>query len=180
MWKSLDVDVDATYTRGASARTSANDCRKVLRAGIWLLRNGFGRMQLLPYVAPSGCYWRCEFRPSGHRELAFYRYTSGSGAKYLENHCGGSVPPSISAKALACAILRSAPEDALARCRGDLDDSVAAWVQHLNRVLQRSLLPAAFDEMTTDFSRWDLYPAEGGGPTTESLPPQPGYEPPTA
>ena len=28
--------------------------RKVVQAGIWLIRNGFGRMAILPYASPSG------------------------------------------------------------------------------------------------------------------------------
>lgn len=33
---------------------------QVLRAGAWLIRNGYGAMRLLPYTAPSGCYWMPE------------------------------------------------------------------------------------------------------------------------
>jgi hypothetical protein len=167
----LARNMDAEY----ESTKPLNSCRKVLEAGIWLLQNGFGRMQLLPYVAPSGCYWRCEFHPPGRPSLAFYKYTTGCGTKYLANHCGGSVRSSISPKTLAQAIIRSVPEDAQMRCSGSLDLKVADWIQQLDHVLERDLIPAAFDEMTTDYSRWDLYPAFGGGPTGERFMPQPGY-----
>jgi hypothetical protein len=167
----VDEELDAAHASGQYRQT-------VIRAGIWLLQNGFGRMQLLPYVAPSGCYWRCEFHPSDRRSQAFYKYSSSSGWKYLENHCGGSVRRSISPKALANAIMRSVPEDAQVRCCGDLSPETAAWIGELEHVLRRGLAPAAFHEYTTDYSRWDLYPSDGGGPIEERFPPQPGYVPP--
>lgn len=111
-------------------------CQTILRAGIWLLQNGFGRMQLLPYVAPSGCYWRCEFHTPRPRPLAIYRYTTGSGAKYLENHDNGAVRSTISPKSLAIKIMSSVPEAAKTRCQGELSPDVAAWIELLVHVLE--------------------------------------------
>lgn len=86
------------------------NCEKVLRAGIWLIRNGYGRMTILPYTAPSGCYWRCEFHPVGQPRKAFFRYSTGSSSKYLQDHHGGRVRRSISPKGLAQAIMRNVPD----------------------------------------------------------------------
>jgi hypothetical protein len=55
--------------------------RKVVQAGIWLIRNGYGQMSILPYASPSGCYWRCEYHPAGRPSRAFYRYSTGCGSK---------------------------------------------------------------------------------------------------
>ena len=65
-------------------------CRRVLEAGIWLIRNGYGRMAILPYAAPTGA-WRCEYHVLGRPDKVLFRYTSASENKYLADHCGGSV-----------------------------------------------------------------------------------------
>jgi hypothetical protein len=69
-------------------------------------RTGWGRMQILPYIASSDCYWRCELHPTGKPNLPFYWYSGSSDYRFLENHCGGAVRKNISAEALANAISR--------------------------------------------------------------------------
>lgn len=147
--------------------------RRVLDAGIWLIRNGYGRMMLLPYAAPSGCYWRCEFHPPGRPGKSFFRYSTGSGAKYLMDHCGGSVRKGISGKRLAEAIMKSVPDDAKAACVGDAPPETLRWLVELERVLAQGYLPQAFHEYSADYSRWDLISTErsNGRP----MEPQPGY-----
>lgn len=134
------------------------DCRKVVDAGIWLLRNGYGRMALLPYVAPSGCYWRCEFHPVGAPSNPFFRYTSASEAKYLKDHGGQRVRRSITFKGLARAILRHASPDILKECKGGLSSEMEAWLTQLERYLEMHWVPSAYDNSGEEPSRtrWNL------------------------
>ncbi|RQQ15534.1 hypothetical protein DF107_09075 [Burkholderia stagnalis] len=151
---------------------------KVLRAGIWLIRNGYGKMMLLPYAAPSGCAWRCEFHPAGRPGKAFYRYSTSSKAKYLENHSGDPVRRDVSAKALAQAIMKGVPDDIKAACEGDATPETLHWLDRLDVALDADFLPEAFHEYTEDFSQWGLISlARGNG---EPIPPQPGYVEPGA
>lgn len=134
------------------------DCRKVIDAGIWLMRNGYGRMTLLPYVAPSGCYWRCEFHPSGAPKNPFFSYTSGSEGKYLNNHGGQRVRRNITPKGLARAILRPAATDILKECEGELSREMEAWLVELERKLDQRWIPLAYDNSGEELSctRWNL------------------------
>lgn len=148
------------------------DCEKVLRAGIWLIRNGYGQMQILPYLAPSGCYWRCEFHPTGKSQKAFYRYSTGSGGKYLQDHCGGSVRRSVSAKRLAQAIMVSVSQDMKDRCAGEVTHQTDEWLATLERALDQELIPQAFEDWG-DYVDWKLVSLHGK--PESSMRPQPGY-----
>lgn len=162
---------------GASIEDQTFDsCRKVLEAGVWLIRNGYGRMGLVPYASPSGAYWRCEFQPIGRISKAFFRYSSSSGARYLAAHCGGSVRRTISAKSLGKAILTSVPSDVVETVQGEATAETLAWLRELEGTLDRRYLPCAFQEYTEDYTQWDLVSLFGDA--TASMKPQPGYVPP--
>lgn len=148
------------------------DCEKVLRAGIWLIRNGYGKMAILPYLAPSGCYWRLEFHPIGQPKKAFYRYSTGSAGKFLLNHCGGSVRRSISPKGLARAIMVSVPQDMKDRCAGEVTHQTDEWLAALERALDQGLIPKAFEDWG-DYTDWKLVSLHGR--PESSMRPQPGY-----
>lgn len=149
------------------------DCEKVINAGVWLIRNGYGRLGLLPYASPSGCSWRCEFHPIGRPGNALFRYSTGSGAKYLQDHCGGTVRRNISPKGLARAIMVSVPEDLKERCAGEVTEQMEEWLKALERALSQRWIPEAFHEYSSDDSRWDLVSIHGALPST--IEPQPGY-----
>ncbi|HSD37757.1 MAG TPA: hypothetical protein VLC92_09620 [Rhodocyclaceae bacterium] len=149
------------------------DCENVLRAGIWLVRNGYGKLALLPYLSPSGCYWRCEFHPIGQPRKTLYRYSTGSAGKYLQDHHGGRVRRSISPKGLALAIMRSVPDESKALCAGDVSPETESWLEQVERALSLQWIPQAFHEYTDDFSRWDLVSLHGA--PSSSIDPQPGY-----
>ncbi len=149
-----------------------SNCEKVIKAGIWLIRNGYGRLAVLPYAAPSGCYWRCEFHPIGQPKHAFFRYTTGSAARYLQDHCGGSVRRTISPKRLAKAIMATVPEDLKQRCAGDCLVETEQWLVSLERALSQKLIPQAFEDYG-DYIDWKLISIHGH--TGSWLKPQPGY-----
>lgn len=149
-----------------------HNCSTVIAAGIWLIRNGYGKLQLLPYAAPSGCYWRCEFYPPGRPSKAFYRYSTSSAYRYLENHCGGRLSKSVKPSTLAKAIMVSVPDDVKAQCEGEVSRETEQWLAELERALAGMLVPEAFHDMTEDYSRWMLVNAFGG---SGSMAPQPGY-----
>ena len=111
--------------------------RKVVQAGIWLIRNGFGRMAILPYASPSGCYWRCEFHPVGRASKAFYRYSTGCGSKYLQQHCGGSIRSTISPQKLAEAIMVSVSDDIKSAISGDVSAEMLRWLEDLERHVEK-------------------------------------------
>lgn len=148
-------------------------CKRVIEAGIWLIRNGYGRLGILAYASPSGCHWRCEFHPLGRPGKPIYRYTSANLHKYLANHCGGSVRSSISAEKLAKAILISVPEDLVAACSGVASKETLDWLLILERVLNQGYLPEAFSDHMEKCSRWAQVSFVGLPATT--MDPQPGY-----
>ena len=97
--KAIDGDVGLEFTDSEPPEAKIMAAgKRVIEAGIWLIRNGYGRLGILPYAAPSGCYWRCEFQPLGRSSKPIYRYSSSNVDKYLASHCGGSVRSSISLK----------------------------------------------------------------------------------
>lgn len=147
-------------------------CSSVLQAGRWLMLNGWGNMLMLPYIAPSG-YWRCAFHPLGKPSREFYRYSSSSVFRFLENHCGGSVRRGMAPERLAQAIVKSVPEEVRDQCQGRCSPELQRWLDEVNAQLERGALPAAFDENTEDHSRWRLWAT--WGTLGETLPPPPGY-----
>ena len=90
----------------ANPGSAVRAAHKVLLAGVHLIENeGLGGMALLPDASGSGA-WRCQFHPIGRPSRAFYSYSSSAGFSFLADHCGGSVPKTISPKALAKAIMK--------------------------------------------------------------------------
>lgn len=153
--------------------------KKVILAGIWLIRNGYGNMMILPYVAPSGAYWRCEFHPVWHPSKAFYRYSTGNGTQYLADHCGGTVRREISTSSLGKAIMKSVPEHIKEACEGRLSDEMRRWLEMLELALDSKYLPRAFHEYKKDDFQWDLVSVLGGEDKTIAAPPEyvsPGKE----
>lgn len=131
-------------------------CEKVLRAGIWLIRNGYGHLAILPYLSPSGCHWRCEFHPVGFRSRTIFRYSSADGHKYLASHCGGTLRKDASPEKLAKAALVGADEDLLAACSGEAPPETLAWLETLERVLAQQFVPHAFHEYSDDPATWTV------------------------
>lgn len=149
------------------------DCENVIKAGIWLIQNGYGKMQILPYLSQSGCYWRCEFHPTGRPSKAFFRYSSSSGGRFLADHSGGSVRRTVRPKGLARAIMVSVPECLKNQCSGDMTSETESWVEEIERALSLRWLPQAFHEYKEDNGKWDLVSLHGAPPS--SIAPQPGY-----
>lgn len=147
--------------------------RSVLQAGRWLMLNGWGNMLMLPYISPSGAYWRCAFHPLGKPSREFFRYSSSSVFRFLEDHCGGSVRRNVTAERLARAIIKSVPEEVREQCQGRCSPELQRWLDRLSAQLERGTLPAAFDAETEDYSQWRLWAT--GGQLGETLPPPPGY-----
>lgn len=148
-------------------------CARVLEAGLCLQENGWGRMQMLPYTAPSGMFWRCEFYPTGRPGKPFYRYSSSQEFLFLDNHCGGTIRKNVSAKALAEAIIKSVPEEVRSQCDGRCSAELSNWQLMLRGRLARRLLPIAFGDYTHDSSRWELFGSSGSA--RETLEPPPGF-----
>jgi len=147
-------------------------CRRIVETGIWLIKNGYGKLGLLPYAGPTG-FWRCEYQVLGRPDKVIFRYTSGDGTRYLENHCGGSVRKDIAPSKLGPAILKSVPDSLKSACAGDPDAETIRWLELLERELDAGFIPEAFHEYTEDYSRWMLFRIDGH--PNSSMPPQPGY-----
>lgn len=152
----MSSDLDEDFEIEDPAQELLRACGKVVRAGIWLIRNGYGRLAILPYLSPSGCHWRCEFHPVGFRSRTMFRYTSADGHKYLASHCGGTLRKNASPEKLAKAVLVGADEDLLAASSGEASPETLAWLESLEGVLAQGVLPQAFHEYSTDPSSWDL------------------------
>lgn len=156
----------------AQAKRLTYECKKIIAAGIWLMRNGYGRMQMLPYMSPT-CCWRIEFHVEGNTHLQWFRYSSANGSHYLANHCGWKLRRNIAPKELANAILQLVPEDLQRLCEGSISSESERWLQQLESTLKLGLFPIAFDEFSTDFSSWDTVGLLKQA--TYKMNPQPGY-----
>ena|ERR1700722_2326603 len=167
----------ATSDDAPSPQQKAMEAAKcILRAGIWLIRNGYGRLMLLPYAAPSGMHWRCEFHPPGQRGKSLYHYSTSSGTHFLSDHGGGEMPANPSPQRLAQAIMETVPPDAKAACKGDASPEMLQWLQDLEEALAAGFIAEAFREYTSDFSKWQLISMTRG--ESDPIRPQPGYIPP--
>jgi hypothetical protein len=149
----------------------------LLRAGIWLIRNGYGRLMMLPYTPPSGMYWRCEFHPPRRPQDPFYRYSSASGTDFLADHGGEVVSADASPQDLAAAIMSTVSADAKAACEGDASPETLLWLVDLETAISLDLIPEAFHEYTEDYSVWRLVSLTRG--SGDDMRPQPGYVPPS-
>lgn len=147
-------------------------CHRVLEAGVWLIRNGYGRLALLPYAAPTGA-WRCEFHVLGRPDKVLFRYTSASGPKYLADHCGGSVRRDVKPAKLGPAIMQSVPEELREACEGEASAETLRWLDQLENAMANGFVPQAFHEYTEDHSNWTLVRVDGRDGLMFS--PQPGY-----
>jgi len=166
-------DEEAIFNKKSPEQVIMEAGAKVLQAGIWLIRNGYGRMLLLPYASPSGAYWRCEFHPMERPSRTIFRYTSGSEARYLENHCGGSIRSNVSHEKLAQAIMKSVPDDVKSSCEGTASPEMLRWLVLLEAAVDGGFLAQAFHDYTEDYWRWQLVSLiRGNG---DPIPAPPGY-----
>jgi len=146
---------------------------KVLRAGAHLIAQGYGRMALLPYLAPTGA-WRCEFHVLGRPSRVLYRYSSADGAKYLVNHGGGSLARNASAPTLAAAIMERVSDSLRAQCIGLAADETTRWLQLLEGEMAASRVPIAFHEFSEPDEGW-LSIVVGGNWQKRPMAAPPGY-----
>lgn len=129
LWQGLLVEADRRYAwqpspmpvREVSLQPSADDtarhATRVLAMVHELHKAGYQRIRVLPYLAPSGMYWRCEITPSdnvaddgysfidpnGERDIA--RYSSSEGANYFQWPNAAT----LSARSLAARFLEAFP-----------------------------------------------------------------------
>jgi len=146
----------------------------ILRAGIWLIRHGYGRLMILPYAAPPGLHWRCAFHPPEKSNDDVYRYTTGSERTVLHGDPDIVMSSTMTPQALAELIVARAPRDAIALCEGEASQAVLDWLQRFEKVLDEGYIPEAFnnDDPVTD--RWALL---GDGDSSD-MDPQPAYRAP--
>jgi hypothetical protein len=146
---------------------------RVLRAGMHLALNGFGRMAVLPYIGGPGC-WRCDFHVLGYPSRVLFSYTHPAGFAFLADHAGGSVRKNIRPAALAEAIMVSVPEHLKQQCQGIASSELVRWWKDLDQILDRvPALPTAFREQSPPNAVWELTPLGGG--SGHELPSPPGY-----
>ncbi|WP_152603957.1 hypothetical protein [Burkholderia pyrrocinia] len=147
----------------------------ILRAGIWLIRHGYGRLMILPYAAPSGMHWRCTFHPPKGLDEDVYRYTTGSERTVLHGEPDIVMSSAMTPQALAEQIVARAPCDALALCEGEASQAVLDWLQRFEKFLDEGYIPEAFNNDDPITERWALLGAGGSG----DMDPQPGYRVPS-
>lgn len=148
--------------------------RRVLGACTWMIeKGGYGRLRILPYVSPSGCFYRVELHPEGKPSSPLFRYTTGDGHRYLANHGGNRVPWNAGRWVLAAYIEAGCADSrALLATRGPLDPAYARWLEHMAFQVELDRLPVAIADYE-DLSRaWRLDCADGAHRTI-AVPP--GY-----
>mgnify|MGYP006980584454 CR=1 FL=1 len=52
--RTLSSELEEDFEIKDPAEELFRACEKVVRAGVWLIRNGYGRLAILPYLSPSG------------------------------------------------------------------------------------------------------------------------------
>lgn len=175
MTNSRDLEVSDERARKSAVLKAAST---VVRAGIWLIKNGYGNMMLLPYESPSGGAWRCEFHQAGKKSRTLYRYSSSSGNKYFADHCGGTVHANVSAPRLAQAIIQCVPDEVAEECQGDASPETLGWLMLVEAGLREGSVPLAFHAYSTDTSRWESVSLVNE--ERNSFPAPPGYVAPGA
>lgn len=151
-------------------------CRRVLSAGIWLIENGWGKMQILPYVYATG-HWRCEFHPAGSRGDVVFRYSIADQFGFLSSHGAGETEEEISDAELARRIRAMTPAKLRKSLEGPAAPEMLAWLGELRRQLTLGNIPIAFDAFE-DWSDWDYQWALArltGTSDEKRMPPMPGF-----
>ncbi|MCG5079081.1 hypothetical protein [Paraburkholderia tagetis] len=149
----------------------------ILRAGIWLIRHGYGRLMILPYAAPSGLYWRCAFHPPECFDEDVYRYTSGTKQMVLRGDPDIVMSSTMTPQALAELIAERAPRDVLALCEGKASQAALDWLQQFEKVLDEGYIPEAFNNDDDPAAeRWALL---GDDDSVGKMASQPGYRVPS-
>jgi len=152
-------------------------CQKVVRAGIWMIRNGYGQLMMLPYRGPTGC-WRFELHVRSNTNAVWFRYSASQGAGYLDNFTSVKLRRNVRVEKLANAILEGIPETRRQQCAGRVSEETARWLLELESVLESGLLPEAFHEFSDDLSICGTSSLKGE--SDKNMNPQPGYIPPGA
>jgi hypothetical protein len=147
--------------------------RRMLMAGIFLIEHGHGRLRLLPYVSPSGCFYRVELHQEGHPSSPLFCYTTGDGHRYMANHGEARVPWNAGPAALAAYISAGCRDfSTIFATLGPLDPDYACWLADLKAEVARDRLPVAISDYE-DLSRsWRLDCADG---VSRSIAVPPGY-----
>jgi len=126
----LEIEIEPTMKYIYAA------CRHVLEMVRVLHRRGYERLRINPGMAPSGCYWRCDFLPSNmthpdfpHRNIVSVvetaRYTSGQ----EKNYFGWTDAVSDSSEGLAEKFIERF-EDLSMASKGK-DSAYAAWYSRM-------------------------------------------------
>lgn len=144
----------------------------VLLAGVFLIKNGYGRLGLLPYVYATG-HWRCEFHVLGKPSKTMFRYSIASGHNYLESHTADAVSPDLGPEDLAKIIWVSVPDDLKAACAGPVTTETLSWIELLKRELARGRVPQAFSEYSGQCRNWQS--VKFGTDSVLEMPTIPGY-----
>ncbi len=134
----------------------------VVRAGAYLVANGYGRMALLPYVSSSGA-WRCEFHVLGHPSRVLFRYSIGSRNHFLADHGDLEAMSDVAVEGLAQAIIGVASLEVLDQCRGAATREYTAWLKLLDGHISRGLVPLAFHEFSEPDDPWSVMLPNGDG-----------------
>jgi hypothetical protein len=120
--------------------------RKILLLMVEQLHNlGFGNLKIIPYIAPTGMHWRCEF-------ISPQRKHSCIASRWLGNYEADHPQIKISPKALADLFVAD-HFDFILHCRGQ-NTEYCSWYKQMLNQLDADELPYAFDNFTKTEGYW--------------------------
>jgi ADP-ribosylglycohydrolase len=135
-------------------------CQKLLFMVKELHNRGFEELQIIPSIAPSGLYWRCEFRPK-RRSTKHLFYSSG--AQY--NYFGWKNGKKMSSREMADRFQKDF-SDMLDICKHS-DKYYSVWYSNMLDIIGNDKLPYAYSDYFSSNDYW----ATTGGEETIPIPP---------
>ncbi len=113
-----------------------------------LHKRGFGKLRIVPYIAPSGMYWRCDFinEAKTQRTLA---------SNWINNHENenSSEEIKLTTQELADLFIKENAEF-IGHCKG-MNEEYVKWYSEMLLKLKKSELPYAFDDYTLTKGFWE-------------------------
>ena len=124
-------------------------CQKLLLMVKELHTRGFEKLRIYPGISPSGCYWRCEFKPKNSNN--FFRDCGySSGAKY--NYFGWNDGEKLSVSDMADLFQQNFFE-MLEKCKGK-DKEYCKWYSNMLNIIGSKGLPYSYADWETPNDCW--------------------------
>ena len=132
-------------------------CLKILEVVDVLHKRGYELIRIFPYMAPSGCYWRCTISTKDHFDKQYglrpldapddemIYYSTGAMYEYLEGINGKRA----TVEEIADEVLKRYPK--IAEKGKGSDSDYMTWYEKLISLMREGKLPVAMTDYTSCF-----------------------------